>query len=370
MRFYYSQNREDLLIKSFFSDVNNGFYIDVGANDPVIDSVTKLFYDEGWHGINIDPIKKHIDNLNKQRPRDKNLCIGIGEKKEELLFTEYPGEDGLSTFDKSMRAVYKNSKNNYPTRKSKDYKVLVESLGEVFNEHEVEHVHFLKIDVEGYEYKVLAGYDFKNVRPELICIETSHIHRDWQPLLKDYDYNEVFYDGVNKYYLAKESLNRKKYFNYPNAVLSGTPVYFLAEQEIKQDAKKETEKIVKEREKIILNKISDQEQEIIFLQKQQRDVKFLVRRLNTEIQARLNRRANGFKQLRGLKYQNDPKLTSVLNGEKISKEEMLAFIHNRDNQNIKETKTLFRSYFKLFFWKLTSKVYGLMSKILKKMVAN
>lgn len=30
------------------------FYVDVGANEPDAESVTKLFYLQGWHGINIE----------------------------------------------------------------------------------------------------------------------------------------------------------------------------------------------------------------------------------------------------------------------------------------------------------------------------
>src|SRR5208282_1615647 len=98
MRIYYAQNKEDLFIKAFFPDIKKGFYIDIGANDPVIDSVTKLFYDEGWRGVNIDPIKRHIKDLEKDRPGDINLQIGVGDKKDNMMFTEYPEGDGLSTF--------------------------------------------------------------------------------------------------------------------------------------------------------------------------------------------------------------------------------------------------------------------------------
>ena len=51
----YSQNFEDVMLWRALKDVENGFYIDVGANHPAIDSVTKLFYENGWSGINIEP---------------------------------------------------------------------------------------------------------------------------------------------------------------------------------------------------------------------------------------------------------------------------------------------------------------------------
>jgi hypothetical protein len=51
----YAQNREDILLRAFFDPKEVGFYVDVGAYDPDDDSVTRLFYDRGWRGINIEP---------------------------------------------------------------------------------------------------------------------------------------------------------------------------------------------------------------------------------------------------------------------------------------------------------------------------
>jgi len=57
-------------IAAILRDVQNGFYIDVGAGDPVVGSVTQLFYEQGWHGINIEPIRLHHESLQKKRIRD------------------------------------------------------------------------------------------------------------------------------------------------------------------------------------------------------------------------------------------------------------------------------------------------------------
>ena len=57
MRFIsYAQNNEDVLLWRALGHVRDGFYIDVGANDPVEHSVTKAFYDAGWRGISIEPL--------------------------------------------------------------------------------------------------------------------------------------------------------------------------------------------------------------------------------------------------------------------------------------------------------------------------
>ena len=48
MRFEsYAQFLEDLVLHCALKDVDKGFYIDVGANDPTDLSVTKFFYDRG-----------------------------------------------------------------------------------------------------------------------------------------------------------------------------------------------------------------------------------------------------------------------------------------------------------------------------------
>ena len=47
----WAQNGEDIVLRRALRDVAIGVYIDVGAADPDRDSVTKLFYDMGWHGI-------------------------------------------------------------------------------------------------------------------------------------------------------------------------------------------------------------------------------------------------------------------------------------------------------------------------------
>jgi hypothetical protein len=52
----YAQNREDILLWRALRDLSGGFYIDVGAEDPTQNSVTRAFYERGWHGINVEPV--------------------------------------------------------------------------------------------------------------------------------------------------------------------------------------------------------------------------------------------------------------------------------------------------------------------------
>lgn len=213
----YAQNREDRILEGFFRDVKDGFYVDVGANHPLKHSVTKLFYMQGWHGINLEPNESLAAMLRFDRPKDTVLNIGISDKSGTLAFTEYANH-GLSTFSRQMKEEYTHTSSAF-TDTFREYEVPVRTLAEVFAEQKVTHIHFMKVDVEGYEYEVLAGNDWKKYRPEMICIESNHIVKDWRPLLKKEKYTKVFNDGLNDYYLSEEAIDRRNNFSYARAML-------------------------------------------------------------------------------------------------------------------------------------------------------
>ena len=100
----YAQNFEDVVLNRVFHNVDHGLYIDIGAFDPVIHSVTKHFYDKGWSGVNVEPIKRFYEKFERDRPRDWNINTGIGSEIGEAEFYEW-GDSGLSTiregFDQS-----------------------------------------------------------------------------------------------------------------------------------------------------------------------------------------------------------------------------------------------------------------------------
>ena len=89
-----------------FYDISYGFYIDVGANDPIIYSTTKSFYDKGWNGINIEPLPDKYKLLTIFRKRDINLQIGIGNKEGNMTL-KVDGYNGC----KSSLIYDKNSSN-------------------------------------------------------------------------------------------------------------------------------------------------------------------------------------------------------------------------------------------------------------------
>lgn len=219
----HAQNREDIILSGFFMNVKNGFYVDVGANDPSADSVTKHFYEKGWSGINIEPIKSLYEKLQEARPRDINLNLGISNKSGKIKFREYKKYHGLSTFDAAMQKDYDKNEGDKNLKDFVEYEVEVKTLKQVFDEQQTRTINFLKVDVEGYEYEVLEGNDWKKYRPQVICIESNHISKDWRPRLTENGYKLCFNDGLNDYYIAEEARDIKESFSYVQTMLP-TPI--------------------------------------------------------------------------------------------------------------------------------------------------
>jgi FkbM family methyltransferase len=202
----YAQYNEDLILLALLHDVEAGFYVDVGANYPIVDSVTKLFYDKGWIGINIEPIESLYKQFLETRPKDINLRYGAGKAAGKATLREYTDISGHSTFNAEQKKQHDKS------LKYTDYEVDIRALKEIFEEYKIKHIHFLKIDVEGFEYEVVAGNDWTKYRPEVVCIEANHESRNWQQIIEKNKYRFFIADGLNEYYVADEAWQRTNGF--------------------------------------------------------------------------------------------------------------------------------------------------------------
>lgn len=200
----YAQNFEDVMLWRALEDVGRGFYIDVGAQDPDVGSVTRAFYDKGWSGINIEPVARYHDQLGRARPRDVNLSVVCGSDESERRFFEIP-DTGLSTLDPAIADRHRGA-----GWKVVERRVSQRRLADIWAQHVTGDVHFLKIDAEGAEQDVLHGAMLDRHRPWIIVIEAvaplmQHpMHQNWEHLIVDAGYAFVYFDGLNRFYVAAE----------------------------------------------------------------------------------------------------------------------------------------------------------------------
>jgi FkbM family methyltransferase len=211
----HAQNGEDALLAHVLAGVTAGRYVDVGAHDPDVHSVTRAFYDRGWSGVNVEPATEWHERLREARPRDVNLHLAAGRRDGTATLHAFAGT-GLSTIDARVAQGHADA-----GRTASTSEVPMQTLARIFDEHAGGEVHFLKIDVEGAEADVLAGADFERHRPWIVVVESTRpltgiaSHGDWEATLLSHRYRFAFDDGLNRYYVGDEHAALRERFEEP-----------------------------------------------------------------------------------------------------------------------------------------------------------
>ena len=213
----YAQNFEDIMLWRALKHIEKGFYIDAGAMSPDVDSVTRLFYENGWKGINLEPSFEFIAELKEKRSNDINLCVAVSNVTGimEMNFLDNPG---LSTLNNEI--AQNHSATGLTINKQP---VEVTTLTRVWNSYVPpnQDVHFLKVDVEGLEEAVLRGNDWQQHRPWVVVVEATlpmtqeESYNTWENILLSANYQFVYADGLNRFYVAQEHSELLPAFNYP-----------------------------------------------------------------------------------------------------------------------------------------------------------
>ena len=199
----YSLFQEDLFIQNYFKNKSKGFYIDVGCYHPLDGNNTNLLHKKGWNGINLDINFYSIELFNFLRKKDVNIHSGISKKKDELTMYYRKEINMLNTLDEKIAKIH--FRNGF-----KKKNVQVNTLNFFISRYfkKLKKIDFLNIDVEGVELNVLKSLNFKQYKPQLICVE---IHNSKNMYDTNYDYlkaNDIYKYLINKKY---KIIWKKKY---------------------------------------------------------------------------------------------------------------------------------------------------------------
>ena len=177
---YNSQDNQDrYLEENIFKGYKNGIYVDVGAHDGVSLNNT-LFFEKthNWTGINVEPIKTVFDKLQINRPNNINLNCAVFNKDGEAEFLCNKGYTEIisgikDTFD--IRHLHRLQKENMQMGSSTELiKVDTKRLETICDEHNISHIHYLSIDVEGAEFEVIKSINFDKVFIDVIGFENNY----------------------------------------------------------------------------------------------------------------------------------------------------------------------------------------------------
>jgi hypothetical protein len=158
----YSNWGVDMLSDHFFIHKKKGIYIDIGCHHPFLNNNTLPLHKRGWRGINIDIDFSSIDIFNFFRPKDLNIEIGVSDNKGVADLYFFHNRAAKNSLSKELGSEAKNIK-----------KINTDTLNNIIENSKFanEKINFLSIDVEGYELKVLQGFDLKKYKPDLIVLE-------------------------------------------------------------------------------------------------------------------------------------------------------------------------------------------------------
>ncbi|MBL4691916.1 MAG: FkbM family methyltransferase [Magnetovibrio sp.] len=163
----YSQHGEDLVLLAIFDGYKTGRYVDVGSFHPRRYSNTRVLFEAGWQGINIDISKRKLALFDFDRPQDQNVYCAVSDKPGELKAYVFGTGSALDTTDKDMA-------DNWAKKFGMSYEevqVPSRTLTSILNDCKLEQFDYLNIDVEGAEISVLNGLDFSKYKPRCISIE-------------------------------------------------------------------------------------------------------------------------------------------------------------------------------------------------------
>ncbi len=188
---------EDITINKYLKNIKKGFYVDIGAFNPIRGSNTYLLFKKGWSGINVDADENSIKIFNILRRKDYNFnyAISSSKKKELKLYYEKNSSGVKTTVTKFRDLTLKKFK--FKKVKVSTFKNLIKKT-----KYYKKRIDFLNIDCEGNDFDVLKSVNIKTYKPKIICIEINVL------LKKSVKKSSIYkYLYKNNYELRKSFLN-------------------------------------------------------------------------------------------------------------------------------------------------------------------
>ncbi len=193
------RHREEPDLLFAFLGGRPGVFVEVGANDPVQGSQTWRLEQAGWKGLLVEPLEEHAAALRKARGAIVAQAA-CGPPARDGQFAEFHVAGALGVSSTLAPEFI-----NFRTTTREVRKVPVRTLDSLLEEHGLEQVDFVSLDVEGYEIEVLQGFSLERYRPRLILIEDRVRDLRRHRHLTARGYRVIRRSGANGWYVPRDA---------------------------------------------------------------------------------------------------------------------------------------------------------------------
>jgi len=184
-------NKQNPIDFKLFDIINkeNGFFIELGANDGITQSNTAFFeFYKNWTGILIEPSVNKYEECKLNRPN--NIVLNCA-----CVSSEYDKDHIVGDFHGSLMASVDGKRLNGLDLVSVKVKTLESILDIYINNRKID---LLSLDTEGYELNILKGLNLNKYRPKFMIIEVYN--KDYNELLEYLTkYNYILHSNISNY---------------------------------------------------------------------------------------------------------------------------------------------------------------------------
>jgi hypothetical protein len=174
-RLSFSQSGEDRLLFFLFRHLHiySPSYLDLGAHHPTYLSNTKIFYDLGSRGINVEADPALIERFYRERRGDFNLNVGVASNPHDSWLPFYVMS--IPTMNTFSRTEAERLARESSLEIIKVIEIPVKTVASILDMAGFKAFpQLLSVDLEGLDHCIvdsLSDYEYQS-RPVVICIET------------------------------------------------------------------------------------------------------------------------------------------------------------------------------------------------------
>ena len=178
---FYGLNKLDSKLLKYLN-FENGYYIELGANDGITASNTLYFEkSKNWKGVLIEPIPhKYLECLKNRSINNSIHCYACTSFEYKEKFVELIYSDTMTIsmgLESDISNIYEHAKIGERFLKTGEQSFSFGARSKTLNQILIDSkspkvIDFFCLDVEGAEIEVLKGIDFSIYQFRYICVES------------------------------------------------------------------------------------------------------------------------------------------------------------------------------------------------------